>query len=138
MIMGSTSVPASDDFAGTCRRAASLLSQLNGYFLERVSTETGSSVDVFLRRGPSAPDVLVSFAGVLRMRMGYFMGAESAFVEEMRLICIPGVNAEWPDGLVGMGKRTAGNPDLAWFTLEGPVPVDVVANIVTVYVAKVY
>ncbi|SHH33867.1 hypothetical protein [Streptomyces sp. 3214.6] len=132
---------ASKEFAEVCQRAAEVLNGLEGYFLERVSLDTGrvnGSVDIFLRVGPTAPDVMISLTGVVRATIGNFLEMDSAFVDEIRLECVSGSDPSWPDGLSGLGARPPGFPDVAWLTIEGPMPVEVVAKAITVSVEQVY
>ncbi|MEW2113669.1 hypothetical protein AB0945_00460 [Streptomyces sp. NPDC005474] len=132
---------ADKDFAEVCRRAARVLNGLDGYFLERVSLDTGrvdGGVDIFLRVGPTAPDIVISLTGIVRAAIGNFLEMDSAFVDEILLEYISGSAPSWPDGLSGLGSRPAGYPDVAWLTIEGPMPVEVVAKAITVSVAQVY
>lgn len=41
----------------------------------------------------------------------------------------------WPDEAAGMVRRFGGLPELAWLRIVGPIEVDVVASIVTIYSA---
>lgn len=132
---------ANKDFATVCQRAAEALEGFDGYFLERVSVDTArinGGVDIFLRFGPSAPDVVISLTGVIWMSIGNFLEMDSAFVDEIRLECVSGSEPSWPGGLSGLGARPPGFPDVAWLTIEGPMPVEVVAKTITVSVAQVY
>ncbi|MFE4822173.1 hypothetical protein ACFRFU_38255 [Streptomyces sp. NPDC056704] len=134
-------VAVNKEFAEVCQRAADVLNGLDGYFLERVSLDTGrvnGGVDIFLRVGPSAPDVVISLTGVVRAAIGNFLEMDSAFVDEIRLEYVSGSEPSWPGGLAGLGARPPGFPDVAWLTIEGPMPVEVVAKAVTVSVAQVY
>ncbi len=124
-----------------CRRASEALEGCEGYFLERVSADTARAdgcVDIFLRLGPSAPDVMVSLTGVVWTSMGAVLDMDAAFVDEIRVKHVPGSDPSWPEGLSGPGARPPGFPDVAWLTVEGPVPVEVVAKTITVFVAQVY
>ncbi|QQM43169.1 hypothetical protein [Streptomyces liliifuscus] len=131
----------SKDFAEVCQRAADFLNGLDGYFLERVSLDTGranSGVDIFLRVGPTAPDVVISLTGVVSAVIGNFLEMDSAFIDEIRLEYVSGSEPSWPGGLSGLGARPSGFPGVAWLTIDGPMPVEVVAKAITVSVAQVY
>ncbi|MFJ8061408.1 hypothetical protein [Streptomyces sp. NPDC096142] len=131
---------ANSEFADVCHRAADMLARVEGYFLDRVLVDTAptdGSVDIHLRLGPTAPDVVVSLTKVVHASIEHFLEPDAAFVDEIRLKHIAGGH-RWPDGLTGLGPRPPGTSDVAWLIIEGPMRVEVVAQTITVAVAQVY
>jgi hypothetical protein len=92
-----------------------------------------NTVDVWLREGPSRPDVVISLANLYSV-----LPVEPdtwSFIDEISLTHLPKLPLPWPAEAVGRLERTEDLPELAWLRIMGPIEVDAVAAIVTVYQA---
>ena len=111
-----------------------------GYFIERVSPNEGNAdnkgntLDVWLREGPWKPDVVISLANLYSVRP-IAPDVDGAFIDEIAITHLPKLPTPWSVDAVGRLERTKDLPALDWLRIIGPVEVDVLAAIVTVYQA---
>ncbi|MFE6845673.1 hypothetical protein [Streptomyces sp. NPDC057686] len=128
---------AEDAFKNRCAHGARTLARCVGYFVHRIAFDAfpdDDALEITLRDGPHEPDVLISLSGVRYVSVA--KGADlHGFVDDACLIHLPKMPHAWPDEAVGMVGRFGGLPELAWLRIVGPVEVDVVASVVTVYSA---
>ncbi|MFF2522722.1 hypothetical protein [Streptomyces liangshanensis] len=100
--------------------------------LDRVRRDTGT--EITLREGPHKPDVVISLA-----RVRYVSVANCAdlhgFVDEISLVHLPKMPHPWPYEATGLVVRFGGLPELSWLRIIGPIEVNVVASLVTIYSA---
>ena len=130
---------AGSSFADVCRQAQSVLAEFGGYFIERIShdTGTGGGLLVQLQERPRRPDVILLLGGLRYVSIRDAHDLDSCFVDEAQLTYIPGGQTEWPDGLWPLGPRHSGLPDLAWLRFIGPTHFEAVAATVQIYVSMV-
>ncbi|WP_460353807.1 hypothetical protein [Actinoallomurus acanthiterrae] len=94
--------------------------------------EGTTAVDVTLRWGPDAPDVVLSFDDVLYFEAGT-LGDGSDLVFELEATVLEPSNDPWPDGLGCDLVRSDSLPNLMWFRNGGPERLSVLAPIATAY-----
>ncbi|MHC3820601.1 hypothetical protein [Streptomyces sp. NBC_00342] len=128
---------ADNAFKNQCANAARALAPCVGYFIHRIAFDAfpeADSLEITLREGPHKPDVVISLA-----RVRYVSVANCAdlhgFVDEISLVHLPKMPRPWPDEATGLVVRFGELPELAWLRIVGPIEVDVVASIVTIYSA---
>ncbi|MFJ9776120.1 hypothetical protein ACIRVF_33615 [Kitasatospora sp. NPDC101157] len=132
---------AASAFKNRCTNAALTLDSCAGYFIERISLDMsgedrrGHTLDVWLREGPQKPDVVVSLSDLHSVRP-WEPGLDPVFIDGISLIHLPRLPLAWAAEAVGRLDRSADLPELVWLRITGPVEVDAVASIVTVYQAK--
>ncbi|MFD8143969.1 hypothetical protein [Streptomyces sp. NPDC059708] len=132
---------ASNAFKNRCANAALTLESCTGYSIERVSLVESSEnrkdnvLDVWLREGPHKPDVVISMSGLYSVRPCE-PGLTPVFIDGISLIHLLALPSPWPAEAVGRLDRTEDLPELAWLRISGPLEVDAVASIVTVYQAQ--
>ncbi|MFF1838001.1 hypothetical protein ACFVXE_27905 [Streptomyces sp. NPDC058231] len=128
---------ADDAFKNRCANAARTLAPCVGYFIHRIAFDAvpaDDSLEITLREGPHKPDVVISLANVHYVSVA--KGADlHGFVDEISLIHLPKMPQLWPDEAADMVGRFGGLPELAWLRIVGPIGVDVVASLVTIYSA---
>ncbi len=132
---------ANDAFKNRCTNAALTLRSCGGYFIERITLDRSNednkdkALDVWLREGPWKPDVVVSLSNLYSVRPWEpALGASPIF--GISLIHLPKIPLPWPAEAVGRLDRSEDLPELVWLRISGPVEVDAVASIVTVYQAQ--
>ncbi|MFJ8563735.1 hypothetical protein [Streptomyces sp. NPDC093514] len=59
-----------------------------------------------------------------------------SFIDGISLVHLPELSLPWPAEAVGRLDRSEDLPELVWLRITGPLEVDAVASIVTVYVAQ--
>lgn len=132
---------AADAFKNRCTNAARALESCVSYFIERVSLDESNedakhnTLDVWLREGPRMPDVVVSLSNLYSVRP-WEPGLGASFIDGISLVHLPKLPLPWPAEAVGRLDRSEGLPELVWLKIAGPIEVDAVAAIVTVYQAQ--
>lgn len=129
---------AESTFKNQCESAARTLAPLVGHFIDRVSFAAfndDDSLEIALWAGPSKPDVVISLGGLRYVMVSKPPEISGCFVDEISLIHLPTTPHPWPEDAVGRVVRFDGLSELAWLRIIGPAEVDVMASIVTVYVA---
>ncbi|PJN22961.1 hypothetical protein [Kitasatospora sp. CB02891] len=127
-----------DAHRNRCTNAALALRSCLDHFIERValdeSHEDGkaTTLDVWLREGPSTPDVVISLAGLRSVRPWQPAPAPSC-INGISLTHLPELPLPWPAEAVGRLDRTEDLPALVRLRIVGPLEIDAVASIVTVY-----
>ncbi|MGW6981924.1 hypothetical protein ACWGE1_21190 [Streptomyces sp. NPDC054932] len=94
-----------------------------------------NTLDVWLREGPWKPDVVISLSNLHSVRR-WEPGLRPSFVDGISLVHLPELPLPWPAEAVGRLDRSEGLPELVWLRITGPIEVDAVAAIVTVYQAQ--
>ncbi|GLW73517.1 hypothetical protein Kpho02_58160 [Kitasatospora phosalacinea] len=132
---------ASDAFKNRCTNAARRLQSCISYSIERISSDESradrkeNTLDVWLREGPQKPDVVVSLSGLYSVRP-WEPALVPVFIDGISLIHLPESPAPWPAEAVARLERSDDLPELVWLRITGPLEVDAVASIVTVYQAQ--
>ncbi|MFD5563517.1 hypothetical protein [Kitasatospora griseola] len=127
-----------DAHRNRCTNAALALQSCLDHFIERVSLDESNedgkanTLDVWLREGPSTPDVVISLAGLRSVRP-WQPGPEPSCIDGISLTHLPELPLPWPAEAVGRLDRTEDLPGLVWLRITGPLEIDAVASIVTVY-----
>jgi hypothetical protein len=107
-----------------------------GYSIHRVSMsrmEDAAAVDITLRWGPDAPDVVLSFDDVYYFEVGGALERGDDPVLELKSTVLEPSDDPWPDGLGIDLVRSAELPTLIWFRSGGPAQLSVLAPIATAY-----
>ncbi|MFE1321418.1 hypothetical protein [Kitasatospora phosalacinea] len=121
--------------------AARTLEPCTGYFIHRITLDESdedpeeNALAVWLRAGPDRPDVVVSLAGLHSVRP-WEPGLTPVFVDGISLVHLPRLPDPWPAKADGRLDRTPELPEAAWLRITGPLEVDAVGSIVTVYPAR--
>ncbi|MER7849934.1 hypothetical protein ABTZ03_39040 [Kitasatospora sp. NPDC096077] len=132
---------APDAFKNRCTNAARTLDSCISYFIERISLDESNedrkdhTLDVWLRDGPQKPDVMVSLSNLHSVRP-WEPGPGVSFIDGISLVHLPKLPLPWPAEAVGRLDRSDDLPELVWLRITGPLEVDAVASIVTVYQAQ--
>ncbi|WP_053703620.1 hypothetical protein [Streptomyces sp. WM6368] len=132
---------APDAFKNRCTNAALTLESCISYSIERVSLHESNedpkdnTLDVWLREGPWKPDVVISLANLRSVRP-WETGLGVSFIDGISLVHLPELPLPWPAEAVGRLDRSEDLPELVWLRITGPLEVDALASIVTVYVAQ--
>ncbi|WP_329260860.1 hypothetical protein OIE43_35540 [Streptomyces pseudovenezuelae] len=124
-------------FQNRCANAARALAPCVGHVVHRIAFDAfpeADSLEITLRAGPHRSDVVISLGGVRYVSVAKDSDVEG-FVDEISLMHLPRTPWPWPAETAAMVGRFGGLPELAWLRIVGPVEVDVVASIVTVYSA---
>jgi hypothetical protein len=114
------------------------------YFIERITLTGGNTdnkqnaLDVWLRaegqEGASKPAIVVSLANLYSVRP-IEPDVWGAFIDEIAITYLPRLPSPWSVDAVARLERSEALPALAWLRIVGPVEVDALAAIVTVYQA---
>ncbi|MGW4622073.1 hypothetical protein [Streptomyces sp. NPDC004592] len=134
----SDAVEAEDAVKNRFLRAARMLAPCVSYFVERVSfgaVDDGDCVDVFLRKGPHEPDVVISLTYLHHVETGDSIAVQGSFIDEILVEYLPRLPHPWPDDAIGLIDRSADLPELVRLRITGPSEIDVVASCLTVYTA---
>lgn len=129
---------AEDAFRNRCASAARLLAPFAHHFIARVSFEAQDdeeSLEITLRDGPSKPEAIISLAGLRHVGLSKGPGLSGCFVDAISVIHLPRTPLPWPEEAAAFVRRFDGLEELVWLRLVGPAEIDVVASIMTVYVA---
>ncbi|MFJ7201922.1 hypothetical protein ACIQWR_00090 [Streptomyces sp. NPDC098789] len=132
---------ATDAFKNRCANAALTLESCVSYSIDRISLDEANedrkdnTLDVWLREGPWKPDVVISLSNLHSVRP-WSPGLGGSFIDEMSLVHLPKLPSPWPAEAVGRLDRSEDLPELVWLKITGPLEVDAVASIVTVYQAQ--
>ncbi|MFD5437728.1 hypothetical protein ACFWJ4_36955 [Kitasatospora sp. NPDC127067] len=132
---------ATDAFKNRCANAARTLESCISYFIERISLDESNedrkdhTLDVWLREGPWKPDAVISLSNLHSVRR-WEPGLCPSFIDGISLVHLPRLPVPWPGEAVGRLDRSEGLPELVWLRIAGPVEVDAVAAVVTVYQAQ--
>ncbi|MYV79780.1 hypothetical protein GT352_38630 [Streptomyces sp. SID1046] len=132
---------ASDAFKNRCTNAARTLESCVTYSIDRIALDESNedhkdnTLDVWLREGPWTPDVVISLSPLHSVRP-WEKGLGVSFIDGISLVHLPKLPSPWPAEAVGRLDRSEDLPELAWLRIAGPIEVDAVASIVTVYVAQ--
>ncbi|MGW2051845.1 hypothetical protein ACWCPF_42990 [Streptomyces sp. NPDC001858] len=132
---------ATDAFKNRCTNAALTLESCVSYFIDRISLDEcnedrkDNTLDVWLREGPWKPDVVISLSDLHSVRP-WEPGLGVSFIDEISLVHLPKLPLPWPAEAVGRLDRSEHLPELVWLRITGPVEVDAVAAILTVYRAQ--
>lgn len=92
-------------------------------------------LDIWLREGPGKPDIVISLADLYSVRPLDRELDSAPFIDEVSLVHLPKSPMSWPAEAVGRLERYEDLPELAWLRITGPIEVDALAAIVTVYQA---
>lgn len=133
-----------DRFKNRCFNANRALQSCVNYFIERITLTEGNAdnkqnaLDVWLRaegqEGSSKPDIVISLANLYSVRP-IEPDVWGAFIDEIAITYLPKLPLPWPIDAVGRLERTEALPALAWLRIMGPVEVDALAAIVSIYQA---
>ncbi|MFF9647295.1 hypothetical protein ACWGKU_33545 [Kitasatospora sp. NPDC054768] len=132
---------ALDAFKNRCTNAARRLEPCIRYFIERISLDESNedrednTLDVWLRVGPWKPDVVISLSDLRSVRPWGPGLSSTSFVDGISLVHLPKLPLPWPAEAVGRLDRSEDLPELVWLRMTGPIEVDAVAAMVTVYQA---
>ncbi|MGX9890923.1 hypothetical protein [Streptomyces sp. NPDC002276] len=129
---------AEDAFRNRCANTARLLAPFANHFIARVSFEAQDdeeSLEITLRDGPSKPEAIISLAGVRHVGLSKSPGLSGCFVDAISVIHLPRTPLPWPEEAAALVGRSGGPEELVWLRLGGPAEIDVIASIMTVYVA---
>ncbi|MFJ9776718.1 hypothetical protein ACIRVF_36710 [Kitasatospora sp. NPDC101157] len=132
---------APDAFKNRCTNAARRLESCTSYFVERISLNESNedrkenTLDVWLREGPRKPDVVISLSHLYSVRP-WEPGPAPGFIDGISLTHLPKLPSPWPADAVDRLDRSSDLPELVWLRITGPIEVDAVASIVTVYQAQ--
>lgn len=99
--------------------------------MSRIADTT--AVDITLRWGPDAPDVVLSFDDVYYFEVGGMLGRGVDLLFELEATVLEPSNDPWPDGLGFDLVRSDSLPTLMWFRSGGPAQLSVLAPIATAY-----
>ncbi|MET8783500.1 hypothetical protein [Streptomyces sp. NPDC004589] len=132
---------ATDAFKNRCTNAALTLESCVSYCIERISLDESNedgkdnTLDVWLREGPWNPDVVISLSDLHSVRP-WEPGLDISFIDGISLVHLPKLPLPWPAEAVGRLDRSEDLPELVWLRITGPIEVDAVAAVVTVYQAQ--
>ncbi|MFD7259129.1 hypothetical protein [Streptomyces sp. NPDC059874] len=132
---------ANDAFKNRCANAALTLRSCLSYSIDRISLDESNeddkdnALDVWLREGPWKPDVVISLSNLYSVRP-WEPGLGASFIDGISLIHLPKMPSPWPAEAIGRLDRSEDLPELVWLRIFGPIEVDAVAAIVTVYQAQ--
>ncbi|MFD8480504.1 hypothetical protein [Kitasatospora sp. NPDC059673] len=132
---------ATDAFKNRCTNAARTLESCISYSIERISLDESradrkdNTLDVWLCEGPWKPDVVISLSGLYSVRP-WEPELAPVFIDGVSLIHLPELPSPWPAEAVDRLERSDDLPELVWLRITGPLEVDAVASIVTVYQAQ--
>jgi hypothetical protein len=132
---------ATDAFKNRCTNAALTLESCTSYSIDRISLNESNedrrdnTLDVWLREGPRKPDVVISLSNLHSVRP-WEPGLSPSFIDGISLVHLPKLPLPWPAEAVGRLDRSEGLPELVWLRITGPIEVDAVAAIVTVFQAQ--
>lgn len=117
-----------------------MLESCIGHFIERVCLDEDhqdNALDVWLIAPVEArkPDVVISLSRLHSVRP-WEPGLFPSFIDGISLVHLPELPLPWPAEAVGRLDRSGELPALVWLRITGPVEVDAVASIVTVYQAQ--
>ncbi|MFI6735126.1 hypothetical protein ACIBI9_19545 [Nonomuraea sp. NPDC050451] len=90
--------------------------------------------EIMLRHGPHQPDITISLAGLHHLSIDKPPESSGCFLDEASVVHLPASPAPWPDGFDGV-RRHPGLPELAWIRLIGPMEIEIVASLLTVFSA---
>ncbi|GJF34991.1 hypothetical protein KNE206_76910 [Kitasatospora sp. NE20-6] len=127
-----------DAFKNRCANAASTLAPCVGYFISRISFDAFTeedSLEITLREGPWKPEVVVSLSNLHHVSVDKPPQIVGSFIDEISLVHLPKLPHPWPADAIDRVRRFDGLCELAWLRITGPVEIDAVASIVTVYTA---
>ncbi|MEV0912270.1 hypothetical protein [Streptomyces hokutonensis] len=125
-------------FRNRCASAAKLLAPFVNHFIARVSFEAQDdeeSLEITLRDGPERPEAIISLAGLRHVGLSKGPGISGYFVDAICVTHLPRTPLPWPEEAAALVRRFDGLEELVWLRLVGPAEIDVIASIVTVYVA---
>jgi hypothetical protein len=132
---------ATDAFKNRCTNAALTLESCTSYSIDRIALDESNAdrkdntLDVWLREGPWKPDVMISLSNLHSVRP-WEPGLSPSFIDGISLIHLPKLPLPWPAQAVGRLDRCQDLPELVWLRITGPIEVDAVAAVVTVYQAQ--
>ncbi|MFD7912824.1 hypothetical protein ACFV30_19225 [Streptomyces sp. NPDC059752] len=132
---------APDAFENRCTNAALTLESCINYSIDRISLDESNedrkdnTLDVWLREGPWKPDVVISLSNLHSVRP-WEPGLGTSFIDGISLVHLLKLPLPWPAEAVGRLERSEDLSELVWLRITGPLEVDAVASIVTVYVAR--
>ncbi|MDV9176922.1 hypothetical protein R6V09_43205 [Streptomyces sp. W16] len=129
---------AESAFGNRCATAARLLAPFVGHFIARVSFDAlddEESLEITLRDSSAKPEAIISLAGVRHVGLSKGPGISGNFVDAISVIHLPKAPLPWPEEAAALVRRFDGLEELVWLRLVGPAEIDVIASIVTVYVA---
>ena len=121
--------------------AAPMLEPCISYSIARISLDESNedrknnTLDVWPREGPWKPDVVISLSNLHSVRP-WEPGLTPIFIDGISLIHLPKLPSPWPADAIDRLDRSKDLPELAWLRITGPLEVDAVASIVTVYQAQ--
>lgn len=124
-------------FERVCYRANETLGSCEGYFIERIAfdiIEGNDALEIMLRHSPYKPDVTISLASIHHLSIDKFPEPSGSFLDKASVVHLPVPPAAWPDGLTAI-RRQPELPELAWIQLIGPMEIEIIASIVTVFIA---
>lgn len=128
---------ATTRFENVCRDASTALASCEGYFIHRMSFDVVNGFDaleIMLRKGPERPDITISLESLHHLSISKPPESSGCFVDEISVLHLPASPHPWPDGLTVV-RRHPGLPELALLRLVGPMEIEVIASILTVFTA---
>ncbi|MFD0354364.1 hypothetical protein ACFVHW_11585 [Streptomyces sp. NPDC127110] len=139
---------ASDAFRNRCTNAALALQPFVHHSIERISLDESNedrkdnTLDVWLIAPlfdgePRMPDVVISLANLYSVRP-WEPDLCPSFIDGISLVHLPRLPSPWPAEAAGRLDRTEDLPGLVWLRIAGPLEVDAVAAVLTVYQEQDY
>ncbi|MEV4041091.1 hypothetical protein [Streptomyces umbrinus] len=131
-------IDARDAFKNRCTNAARTLASCFGYSISCIAFDAFAeedSLEITVREGPRQPGVIVSLANHHHVSIVKPPQIADSFIDEISLIHLPVLPHLWPAEVADRVWRSDELCELAWLRIAGPVEVDAVASIVTVYTA---
>ncbi|MER5625686.1 hypothetical protein ABT061_32075 [Streptosporangium sp. NPDC002544] len=92
------------------------------------------ALEIGLRQGPEWPDITISLESLYHLSISKPPESSGCFVDEISVLHLPTSPRPWPDGFTVV-RRHRGLPELALLRLAGPMEIEVVASILTVFTA---
>ncbi|MFE5841431.1 hypothetical protein ACFQ7N_07240 [Streptomyces niveus] len=123
------------DFYAACADAQSFLSGFTDEFLSDVVLRAGESTSFHMTlRKSDGVEAVVALEGVRCLSGGDFHALGGmALIGDIHVTHLPADGAEWPAEAAALMRTFEGLPPLVWLRLAGPLELDVIASIITVY-----
>ncbi|MGE7386254.1 hypothetical protein ACQKM2_12345 [Streptomyces sp. NPDC004126] len=139
---------AGDAFRNRCTNAAPALQSFIHHSIERISLDESNedrkdnTLDVWLiapwsNGEPRMPDLVISLANLYSVRP-WEPDLCPSFIDGISLVHLPKLPSPWPAGAADRLDRTEELPELVWLRIPGPLEVDAVAAILTIYQEQDY
>ncbi|WP_378730724.1 hypothetical protein [Nocardia brasiliensis] len=125
-------------FENVCHRANETLVSCEGYFIHRVAFDIidgGDALEILLRHSPHKPDITISLERVYLLSIDKAAESWGCSLDKASVVHLPVPPAPWPNGFTSI-RRHPGLPELARIQLIGPMEIEIVASILTVFIAS--